>query len=244
MASVQIAMPTSRSSRSGCAAAYTLRTSSSPRPVGPNQRLGSGMGMSDCMASGIAQMNRRHSSAHVPISRSTSAAAPDATRSIGVRSRVTPSIIGMNGMAMPASSPSSAVPSPYESCIARSTKRCAGTARSAVPVARCHTQDLERPDSHSLCRRRRKVVARRARLRDRTVEQTLCGRRAEQRADAHAAGGLAEDRHVVRVAAERGDVVAYPPKRGDLVEDAEVAGAAAPPRRARRGTGTRARASR
>ena len=37
-----------------------------------------------------------------------------------------------------------------------------------------------------------------------------------------AAGGLAEHRDLVRVAAERADVVPYPFQRGDLVEQAAV----------------------
>ena len=44
----------------------------------------------------------------------------------------------------------------------------------------------------------------------------------EQRADAHRAGGLAEDGDVGRVAPEGRDVVAHPLQRGDLVEQPEV----------------------
>ena len=46
---------------------------------------------------------------------------------------------------------------------------------------------------------------------------------AEQHADAHPAGGLAEDGDVVGVAAEAGDVVAHPAQRSDLVAHSVVA---------------------
>ena len=46
----------------------------------------------------------------------------------------------------------------------------------------------------------------------------------QQRADAHRAGRLAEDRDVAGVAAEGGDVVPDPLEGGDLVEQAEVGG--------------------
>ena len=67
--------------------------------------------------------------------------------------------------------------------------------------------------------------ARDAALGDRLVEQTLgCGH-GEKREHGPAAGRLAEDGHVARVATESGDVVAHPAQRRDLVEDAVVAGA-------------------
>ena len=62
-------------------------------------------------------------------------------------------------------------------------------------------------------------VGRRPALCDGTPEQPGGRGRAEQRADAHAAGRLAEDGDVRRVAAEAGDVVAHPPQRLDLVAD-------------------------
>ena len=40
----------------------------------------------------------------------------------------------------------------------------------------------------------------------------------QQAGDAHPAGGLTEDRHIARVAAERGDVLLHPFQRRDLVE--------------------------
>src|SRR5436305_150578 len=64
-----------------------------------------------------------------------------------------------------------------------------------------------------------------ARLRDSPPEETLRLRRGQQRSHAHATSGLAEDRDVVGVAAERLDVVARPLERRDLVKGAEVAGA-------------------
>ena len=64
------------------------------------------------------------------------------------------------------------------------------------------------------------VVLGGAALGDGLVEQALGRWRAEERADAHAAGGLAEDRDVAGVAAEAGDVVAHPTEGGDLVADA------------------------
>ena len=59
-------------------------------------------------------------------------------------------------------------------------------------------------------------------LHDAALEQAACLRRSEQGEHALAAGGLAEDRHVAGIAAEGGDVVAYPLQRGDLVEQAEI----------------------
>src|SRR5262249_47341709 len=56
------------------------------------------------------------------------------------------------------------------------------------------------------------------------LEEPLgCGR-AEQLADAEAAGALAADRHPIRVAPEGGDVFAHPLQGGDLVQEAEAAG--------------------
>src|SRR5690606_26412917 len=59
--------------------------------------------------------------------------------------------------------------------------------------------------------------------RDNPVEETFGEWGGPQNADALAAGRLAGDRHPIRVAAERGDVVADPLESGDLVEDAVVA---------------------
>src|SRR5205823_9668764 len=47
----------------------------------------------------------------------------------------------------------------------------------------------------------------------------------EQRADAHAPGGLAGDGDTLRIPTEGSDVVAHPAERGDLVADAVDAGA-------------------
>ena len=66
--------------------------------------------------------------------------------------------------------------------------------------------------------------AARAALRDRLLEQSARLGQAEQRAHAHAARGLAEDGHVLGIAAEGRDVLAHPGERRDLVEDALVAG--------------------
>ena len=59
----------------------------------------------------------------------------------------------------------------------------------------------------------------------RLVEQPLRGGSRQKRHDGRAAGRLAEDRDVARVAAERGDVVAHPLERGHLVEQPRVAAA-------------------
>ena len=70
-----------------------------------------------------------------------------------------------------------------------------------------------------LARRERE---RRAALRDRAVEQAVRRGRDEQRAHRVRAGRLAEDRHVVRVAAEALDVGLHPAQRRDLIALAEV----------------------
>ena len=59
-------------------------------------------------------------------------------------------------------------------------------------------------------------------LGDRPVEQAARSGYRHQRRHRDAARRLAEDRHVAGVAAERGDVVAHPLQRRDLVAEAEV----------------------
>ncbi len=74
-----------------------------------------------------------------------------------------------------------------------------------------------------LARERARVHGlRRRALRDRAGEEAL--RRGNREKGGHriAARGLAEDRDVVRVAAEPGDVLAHPGERCDLVAEAEV----------------------
>jgi hypothetical protein len=56
------------------------------------------------------------------------------------------------------------------------------------------------------------------------VEESLRARRSQERPDAHPAGGLTEDRDVVRVATEAGDVVLHPLEGGDLVLRADGPG--------------------
>ncbi len=63
-----------------------------------------------------------------------------------------------------------------------------------------------------------------AALGDRLVEQDVRGGHGEQCRHGDAAGGLAEDRDVARVAAEALDVVVDPLQRGDLVQLADVGG--------------------
>ena len=69
---------------------------------------------------------------------------------------------------------------------------------------------------------RGQCVVGRAALEDRAPEQARGARHREQRTDAHRAGGLAGDGHLVRVSAERGHVVAHPLQRSNLVEQAEI----------------------
>ena len=78
---------------------------------------------------------------------------------------------------------------------------------------------LRGPAGRALARVRR--GGRRA-LGDRPVEQAAGGGYRHQRRHRDAARRLAEDRHVAGVAAERGDVVAHPLQRRDLVAEAEV----------------------
>ena len=60
----------------------------------------------------------------------------------------------------------------------------------------------------------------------RSPEQALRERRGADRADGSRAGGFAGQRHLVRIPAEGGDIVAHPFQRLDLVQQAVVAGAA------------------
>ena len=61
-------------------------------------------------------------------------------------------------------------------------------------------------------------------LRDRFREQPMRGRRGHQIQNAQPAGGLACDRHVRRIAAERFDIALNPFQRLDLIQHAVVAG--------------------
>jgi hypothetical protein len=118
-----------------------LRISSSLRPVEENHCAGAGTGMIACIASGIAQMKRRHSSAQVPISMSTFAALPAATSSAAVLARVTPSTTGRSTIAMLRSSPSS--PGSRASTAACSPRRTAGRNRAGPPIAGLDLEQLE-----------------------------------------------------------------------------------------------------
>jgi hypothetical protein len=68
----------------------------------------------------------------------------------------------------------------------------------------------------------RRDVVRRAALQDRAAEAPARFGRAEQRADAHRAGRLAEDRDVLGIAAEVRDVLVHPVERGGLVAQHQV----------------------
>ena len=63
-------------------------------------------------------------------------------------------------------------------------------------------------------------------LLDGLLEQPLRQRRGEQQRDQRGAGGDAEQRHALRIAAKAGDVALDPGKRSEHVERAVVAGAA------------------
>ena len=63
-------------------------------------------------------------------------------------------------------------------------------------------------------------------LHHRAAEQSLCKRRRADRADACRARGLARERHVVRIAAERRDVLLHPFERLDLIQKPVIAGRA------------------
>jgi hypothetical protein len=65
-------------------------------------------------------------------------------------------------------------------------------------------------------------VVGRAALEDGCVKQSLRTWRSEQCPHAHGTGGLAEDRHVLGVAAEALDVVPYPFEHGDLVAQPQI----------------------
>src|SRR5687767_7122093 len=60
------------------------------------------------------------------------------------------------------------------------------------------------------------------------MEEAVRGRRRGQHADRHPPGGLAEDRHGVRIAAELRDVVLHPPQGGNLILQTVIARALAP----------------
>ena len=85
-----------------------------------------------------------------------------------------------------------------------------------------HIQHLCEAARDLLRRCRRHDGMRSAALQNRAAEEAFGSRRRKQRADAHRAGGLAEDRDVVRIAAEGRDVVAHPGERCDLIEQPEI----------------------
>ncbi len=57
---------------------------------------------------------------------------------------------------------------------------------------------------------------------DRAAEQAFSARHGDERAHAHCARRLAEDRHVAGITTECGNVVAHPGERSDLVEQTEI----------------------
>ena len=67
------------------------------------------------------------------------------------------------------------------------------------------------------------ILESRAALNHRAMKQVLRRRHCEQRRDFLAAAGLAEDRHVARIAAELRDIVAHPLQRRDQIEHPDVA---------------------
>ena len=154
----------------------------------------------------------------VPISSGTGCAAPDAAASTGCTGRNSPSTTGAKhstpGVASFAHS-SSRVPAATSSSADASSR-----ASNGVLLLRAEQPDqLRGPPGRALAGVRR--GGRRA-LGDRPVEQAAGSGYRHQRRHRDAARRLAEDRHVAGVAAERGDVVAHPLQRRDLVAEAEV----------------------
>ena len=178
-----------------------------------------------CIASGIAQMKRRHSSAQVPMSMSTSAALPAATSSAAVLSRVTPSTTGRSTIVIARSSPSSTGSRASTAACSPRRTRCTGTARSAAQSPGSTSSSSSTRVATRVAVSRPHVVAARSRLGDGALEEAV---RAGVPMSVPTLMPPADSPKIVTllgIAAERGDVVAHPLERGDLVEDAEVAGA-------------------
>ena len=96
----------------------------------------------------------------------------------------------------------------------------------AVEVARSEVEHLEEACGHPPGAFGVIGGRRRGALRDRRAEQAGCRGAAQQRGDHPAAGGLTEQRHLGRVPAEGGDVVADPLQGGEHVAQTEVGGEA------------------
>src|SRR5208283_4284842 len=63
-----------------------------------------------------------------------------------------------------------------------------------------------------------------AALPNRLLKKTLRQGRRHLRGDGKRSRAFAKDRDISRIAAERGDVVMHPPKRGQLIEQPVIAG--------------------
>ena len=94
-------------------------------------------------------------------------------------------------------------------------------ARQRRPVARRQPEDRHQPVGRAL-RLGDRVHVHATALHDGAPEEPGRARRAHQRRDAEATGRFPEDRHVVRVPAERRDVVPHPGQGSQLVAEAPV----------------------
>ena len=158
---------------------------------------------------GSNALNRYISSRVVPITRGRGSAAASARMSPGSRS---PYDVGAKAVRARVGSASTAACAANRSStghVRRSSIDCAPAAATSSPVAWS-------------ARRRGSQLRQRGAHRDGAVEQVAGARRGEEGDDARTAGGLAEDRHVVGVTAERPDRVADPRERGNLIGDAMV----------------------
>ena len=161
-------------------------------------------------------MNRRHSSRLLPTSVGTRAMSPRSSASSAVRGRKSPSTLGCHGRSARAD------PGLHRDDLLRALDLARARIAHRRGVLGREPERVEEPlrDLRGLLLAGH--VVQRSALEDRAVEQPARGGRREQRSHAHAARGLAEDRHVPGVAAERGDVLAHPFERADLVAQAEV----------------------
>ena len=171
------------------------------------------------------------SSLVVPTSKGTCADAGGASGSNGWRGSERPSSTG------PKFTPAVGV-----RLFSASTIFCSGSVRSSLTCSGASPSACRNVLAPAVAVSSRLRADHRAALHHRLVKESLRRRHGHQRTDFGAAAGLAEDEHVVRIAAEFGDVVAHPLQRQQHVEIADIARVCERGRRSgRRGRDNRAR---
>ena len=168
------------------------------------------------------RLNSRCSSRVWPTSRSTSRAAPSASACQGVAGRTSPSTTGANGIGRCVIWPQRSRHWSIVAAIGSPTAEQPGWDHRGQVGHRGPHPQLGGAGGGDVGGELRREERPRHALRDRPAEEPGGARHGQQRGDRSTARRLPEDRHPVRVAAERPDVVPHPLQRGDLVEQPPV----------------------